>query len=278
LVEFDAVPRNPIFTARPGAWDTKIRERGWILKEGNLFHLWYTGYDGTKTGRRLLGYALSNDGLHWTRHPDNPFVRNHWVEDMMVVKEGDTYYMFAEGAQDIAQLLTSPDALHWTRVGPLDIRLKNGQPISPGPRGTPTVYIENGTWHLFYERGDKGVWLATSRDRQVWTNVQDEPVLALGPEPYDRYAVAVNQVLKHQGKYYAYYHGSDTPEWKEWNVNVAVSDDLRTWRKYAHNPLLRGNQSSAIVVPDGSAYRLYSMHNQVRVYLPKSAAAPGLLK
>lgn len=151
LVSFRPADKAPVFAAAgPGHWDVKIRERGWILHEADGWHLWYTGYDGTREGRKLLGYATSADGVEWKRHPDNPLVRDHWVEDMMVVKQGDTYYMFAEGEEDQAQLLTSPDRLHWTRVGTLDIRYTNGDRLTPGPFGTPTAWYEEGTWYLFF--------------------------------------------------------------------------------------------------------------------------------
>ena len=96
------------------------------------------------------------------------------------------------------------------RPGTLDIRKTDGTPISPGPFGTPTAWFENGTWYLFYERGDRGVWLATSKNLKVWTNVQDDPVIAMGPEPYDQTAVAVNQVVKRDGFYYAFYHANSS--------------------------------------------------------------------
>ena len=99
--------------------------------------------------------------------------------------------------------LTSTDGLKWTDHGSLDIRKTDGTPIDPGPYGTPTAWFENGTWYLFYERGDQGIWLATSKDLKVWTNVKDDPVIAMGPEPYDKTAVALNQVVKRDGFYYA---------------------------------------------------------------------------
>ena len=92
-----------------------------------------------------------------------------------------TYFMFAEGKNDIAHLLTSTDGRKWTDLGSLDIRKTDGTPISPGPYGTPTAWFENGTWYLFYERGDQGVWLATSKDLKVWTNVQGRPGHRHGP-------------------------------------------------------------------------------------------------
>ena len=107
--------------------------------------------------------------------------------------------------------MTSTDGRNWTDQGSLDIRKTNGKPIDPGPYGTPTAWFENGTWYLFYERGDLGVWLATSKDLKVWTNVQDDPVIAMGPEPYDKTAVAINQVVKRDGFYYAFYHANSQP-------------------------------------------------------------------
>lgn len=274
LTQFVPAAKNPVFTAEgPGHWDVKIRERGWILKEGNSYHLWFTGYDGTREGIKQLGYATSPDGIQWTRWPHNPLLRGRWVEDMMVVKDGDAYYMFAEGLDDHAQLLTSADKVHWTWVGFLDIRTADGRPIAKGPCGTPTVWREEGTWNLFYERRDLGIWLARSRDLKVFTNVQDAPVLSPGPDEYDRKYVALNQIIKYQGRYYASYHGSPGGARPAlWSSNLATSSDLVHWTKYSGNPLrpLAENRSSNLLIDDGRQFRLYTMHESVWVYLNKA--------
>ncbi|OWK40818.1 TsaC protein (YrdC domain) required for threonylcarbamoyladenosine t(6)A37 modification in tRNA [Fimbriiglobus ruber] len=265
---------GPVFSAaEPGHWDVKIRERGWILREDNIYKLWYTGYDGTATGRRMLGYATSPDGVRWTRHPGNPLVPDHWVEDVMVVKDGSRYVMFAEGENDLAQLLTSPDGIKWDRVGRLDVRQADGRPIPDGPYGTPTAFRDGSRWLLFYEREDKGVWLAASDDLKVWRNVRDEPVLSPGPGDYDRDMIALNQVIKHGGRYYAYYHGCATtgPDARKWSVGVAVSDDFLHWEKYPGNPLLpvAENKSSGILVDTGEGFRLYTVHPAVYLHTPR---------
>jgi len=270
LVDFVAGPHNPVFQAEgPGHWDVKLRERGWILKEGDTYHMWFTADNNTRDATRMLGYATSPDGLHWTRYPNNPLDRVHWIEDVTVIKDGDTYVMFAEGLRDRAQLLTSKDRIHWERHGSLDIRRKDGKPISDGPYGTPTAWLEEGVWYLFYERGDVGVWLATSKDLKVWTNVEDEPVLLPGPEPYDKDMIAMNQIVKYEGAYYAYYHGSPGAVNRSWNTNVARSTDLVHWVKYPGNPLVADNKSSGILVFDGTQHRLYTMHDGVDVYFPR---------
>lgn len=269
ILDFTADKRNPVFKGTgTDTWDEKIRERGYILYEDGLYHLWYTGYREQPDAEMHLGYATSEDGFTWKRYDKNPIYDAAWVEDMMVIKDEGTYYMLAEGKDDIAHLLTSTDRIHWTEQGNLDIRYMNGEPLSKGAYGTPTAWKENDTWYLFYERGDLGIWVATSMDLKVWTNIQDEPVIAIGPEAYDKYGVAVNQIFKHNGKYYAYYHATAFEDWHEWTSCVAVSNDLIHWTKYENNPIMKDNKSSPILVHDGEQYRLYTMHDEVCVHFP----------
>jgi hypothetical protein len=271
LVDFGPASRDPLFTGGgSGAWDRDIRERGWIIRESDRWNLWYTGSNLDQSPLRRLGHATSVDGLNWRRSDANPLVADAWVEDVCIVRRGGCLVMFAEGEHDIAHWLTSTDRLRWQRHGPLDIRLVDGSPIPDGPRGTPAVWFEGGTWYLFYERRDAGVWLATSRDMCRFTNVSDAPVLACGPDACDSQLIAVNQVIRHRGRYYAYYHASARRQGGEWSTCLAASDDLVHWVKYPGNPVLpvdpeHPTRSSATLVHDGSRYRLYTTHPDVRV-------------
>lgn len=274
LVHWTPIAANPVFTAQgPGHWDEKIRERGWILHEGDEYRLWFTGYDGKREDRKYLGCATSRDGVNWTQLPTNPLVLDHWVEDVNITKRGDLYYLFAEGEHDNhAELLTSKDGTKWDWHGEIEVRAADGKSPAKKPCGTPTAWFENGTWYLFYEWLDRGDWLATSKDplTGVWTNVQDEPVLSTGPEAYDKDLIAIDQVMKYQGVYYAIYHGSGSGEAKPrtWNTDIAKSTDLIHWTKYSKNPLVEDNKSSGELVPVGNGFRLYTMHDRVDVFEP----------
>jgi beta-1,2-mannobiose phosphorylase / 1,2-beta-oligomannan phosphorylase len=274
LVKFTPYEHNPVFTGTDtDTWDRKIRERGYILYEDGLYKMWYTGYKPGEEETKKLGYAVSEDGIHWTRYKDNPVYDGYWTEDVFVVHYNGKYYMTAEGRNDIAHFLISEDGINWTNVGDLDIRKVNGEPIDSGAYGTPTLWIENGKWYLFYEREDKAIWLAVSTDHKVWTNIQDEPVIVPGPAAYDAHAVALDQVIKYKNRYYAYYHASPDENWSSWNSDVAVSVDLIHWTKFDKNPVegpdsLHRDISSPIVVWDGKQYRLYTMHDGARAYFP----------
>lgn len=270
LTNWKPIPQvNPVFQGAGGdAWDAKIRERGWIVRDGSQWRLYYTGYNPSKSDLKQLGLAVSDDGLSWRRAEKQPILPGVYVEDMMIVKRDGLWIMVAEGRDDIAHSLISTDGLNWKAEGPLDIRLKNGEPIPSGPRGTPVLLHADGVWNLFYERGDAGVWLARSADRKVWTNVSDNPVIALGPKPYDKGAVAVNQVIKIGPYYYAVLHANETrPFGPYWTTTLARSKDLTHWEKAAENPIIRNNSSSGQVVPMGDGkWRLYTAHPEVRVF------------
>jgi sucrose-6-phosphate hydrolase SacC (GH32 family) len=273
FVVWKSIPENPVFTGTgQETWDRKIRERGYILVgDDGTYHLWYTGYASDRPATMSLGHATSKDGVRWKRDPGNPIFSESWVEDVCVVRQQETFFMFAEGKNDVAHLLTSNDGLKWTDHGSLDIRKTDGTPISPGPYGTPAAWFENGLWYLYYERGDEGVWLATSKDLRVWTNSNDDPVIARGREPsYDQAAVAVNQIVKRDGFYYAFYHANSQRPWKDWTTCLARSRDLVHWDKYSGNPIIGNNCSSAVLVttPQGED-RLYTMHPDVKVFVPK---------
>ena len=274
LVSFVPYHNNPVFSGTDtNTWDRTIRERGWILREDSTYYMWYNGYVDIENEKHL-GFATSKDGYHWSRYSADPIYASGWVEDMCVVRHDSLYYMFAEGHGDTAHLLTSPDKIHWTERGNLDIRQTNGTSIGPGPYGTPSVYIESGTWYLFYERDDLGIWLATSKDAKVWRNVQDAPIIALGPDSYDQFGVAMNQVIKYEGRYYGYYHATAFKDWHEWSTNVAMSEDLIHWKKFPGNPIEKENKSSGILVDDGRRFRLYTMHDKVQVHFPVTDSLP----
>jgi beta-1,2-mannobiose phosphorylase / 1,2-beta-oligomannan phosphorylase len=270
MVSFVPFKENPVFEGTDTeTWDRTIRERGFILYENGIYRLWYTGYKKEDNDPKSLGYATSGDGINWKRYSGNPIFSEKWTEDMFVLKHLDKYYMYAEGKNDVAHLLTSDNGISWQEQGDLIIRRVNGDTI-PGPYGTPSVLIENGQWYLFYERNDEGIWLAKSDDHKSWLNVQDEPVLKRGPEKYDFIMLAANQVVKFKDMYYMYYHGLSREDQPDsggiWTSNVARSADLIHWIKYPQNPVLQGDHSSPVIVFDGVKFRLYSMHPSVWLY------------
>lgn len=292
LTEFVPLTSEPIFGGQgvsqnpaESPWDARIRERGDLLRiSRDEWQLWFTGYDGTKTGLRQVGLATSTDGLRWQRVQPGPLLPGEWVEDVCVRKVmrpvggggggssvmEERYVMFAEGRRDQMQWFDSNEGRNWTHLGQVEIRKTTGEPIEPGPYGTPTLWTEGDEWHLFYERRDAGIWHATSTDGRIWRHVSDEPVMVPGPQEFDKVMIASNQIFRHGGDYYMVFHGSgDAAAPRRWATGLARSKDLNHWEKYPVGPLrpIDENKSSGIIVHDGLRYRLYTMHDQVVVHV-----------
>ncbi len=266
LVNFVPLKTGYVFAGTGGnTWDKMIRERGFILKEGSEWRMWYTGYNKDSIDTHFLGLAISDDGINWERYPSNPIYKDSWVEDMFVIKNNSTYYMFAEGRNDIMHWFTSHDGISWNNEGAVKVYTTDGV-LLKGVLGTPTVWIEDNVWYLYYEKRDSGIWVAKSKDLKEWKNISDDPIITIGPDAYDKYAVAMDHIVKYDGRYYGYYHATAKEDWSEWTSDVAMSEDLIHWKKYPGNPVIGVNKSSPVLVQDGDRYLLYTMHPAVYVF------------
>jgi hypothetical protein len=57
-------------------WDGMYSYRSTIIRIAGLYHMWYSGANGDNSIGTYyahgIGHAVSNDGLNWTKDPDNP--------------------------------------------------------------------------------------------------------------------------------------------------------------------------------------------------------------
>lgn len=71
-----------------------------------LYRMWYSG--GGQVEPDAIGYATSRDGLHWTKHSENPIFRpdpsqpweRHLATACQVIRHGDWHLMFYIGFRD----------------------------------------------------------------------------------------------------------------------------------------------------------------------------------
>lgn len=192
-------PGNPIVELGPaGSWDSKGVDMGSVLFDGSIYHLWYGGSNGISF---RIGHATSQDGLTWTKDPQNPVLTigliGSWEDTFVylpnVLFNGTTFHMWYDGCDGTYEQIghaTSEDGSTWTK-DPLNPVLNVGPPLSWDSKEVfplaGSVIFEENVYKMWY--GGYGfatekykIGYATSTDGSLWTKDSiNNPVLQQGP-------------------------------------------------------------------------------------------------
>jgi len=157
-------------------------------------------------GASTLGYAVSDDGVHFSRspqpvlRPEAPYERGGGTEDPRLVKIEGTYYLTYTGYNNVdgvgkdkrdAQLClaTSSDLIHWTRRGVILPAYQGKWNVGWTKSGAIVSEKINGKYWMYYlgEAGDSGgkMGVASSSDLLHWTDASDQPVASTRPGYFD---------------------------------------------------------------------------------------------
>ena len=68
-----------------------------VLRKNGIYFMWYGSYWSERANTTALGFAVSLDGLRWTKHPQNPVLRpdpqrpweSHYVTSQSVISQED---------------------------------------------------------------------------------------------------------------------------------------------------------------------------------------------
>jgi predicted GH43/DUF377 family glycosyl hydrolase len=117
--------RNPVLRlGEPGQWDDYSAFQPTVLFQDGSFHMLYTGSSKKNPTGYQWGYALSKDGVRWTKSPENPIFTpgpsGNWdagkVSGHPIVRTGpDSFYIYYGGA-------SSPDDTY-RGIGLVEARL-----------------------------------------------------------------------------------------------------------------------------------------------------------
>jgi hypothetical protein len=131
-------PGNPVFRATL-RWEEGAVDEPTIMWRDNHYEMWYTGGTGANCS---LGYAESNDGIHWHKY-GRPILRDACHNEVAKTPWGyDIYTVDANGDLDFS---TSRDGIHIVRHG-----------VAMKPTGVKAIsnsyeWHDRAGWHLLYE-------------------------------------------------------------------------------------------------------------------------------
>ncbi len=175
-----------------------------VVKKDGKFVMLYRAQD--RKGTSSLGYASSDDGIHFVRRPEPVMVaeasyeKGGGVEDPRLVKIGDTFYLTYTGYNNVtgtgpqhgdAQLCmaTSSDLIHWNRLGVIMPAYKGKWNIGWTKSGAILPEKIDGKYWMYYLADARGqltqMSVAYSTDLEHWTEALDHPVLASRPHTFD---------------------------------------------------------------------------------------------
>ncbi|MFP4323033.1 MAG: hypothetical protein ACLFTK_11320 [Anaerolineales bacterium] len=201
-----------------GAWDAVQTSNPSVLYENGLFRMWYQGVDARNTYR--IGYAESEDGWVWQKHPDklfqrddlaqlDPVPRREGYHQPLVLHDGERYRMyFSEHRNAIGyiRVATSQDGYAWA-LHPADCLAPE---LGWEARGLhyPWVIAENGGYTMWYTTEDtKHHWFlgrAVSADGFTWRREPPtEPVI--DKRTTRRFSRYTHLIPRHLSKWYPNY-------------------------------------------------------------------------
>lgn len=178
-----------------------------VIKHGGKFMMLYRAQD--KNGVSSLGYASSEDGVHFIRRlqpvmaADAPYEKGGGVEDPRVVEIGNIFYLTYTGYHNKGTastppnlhgdaqlcLATSKDLIHWKRHGVIVPAYKGKWNVGWTKSGAIIPQRIRRKFWMYYlgdaSRQGSQMGVAYSTDLLHWTDALDHPILSSRPGTFD---------------------------------------------------------------------------------------------
>ena len=188
---------TPVVSPQGAGWESAGTFNPAVVKSAeDKYVMLYRAQDEKGTSR--LGYAESEDGIHFTRRaqpvlsPETDYEKDGGVEDPRLQKFGDTYYLTYTGYnKKDAQLClaTSKDLIHWDRKGVILPAYKGNWNVAWTKSGAIVPEKIGGKYWMYWlgttaDKTDQ-MGLSYSDDLIHWTEATKTPVLPRRPGKFD---------------------------------------------------------------------------------------------
>jgi beta-1,2-mannosidase len=187
---------SPIISPQGATWESAGTFNPAVVAHGNEIVMLYRAQD--KQGTSRLGYAASNDGVHFTRRaepvlsPEADYEKDGGVEDPRLAEFNGTYYLTYTGYnKKDAQLClaTSKDLIHWDRKGVIIPANKGNWNVKWTKSGAIVPEKIDGKYWMYFlgtsaDNKDQG-GLAYSSDLVHWSEAAQAPALPVRPGKFD---------------------------------------------------------------------------------------------
>lgn len=194
--EWHRIGTAAVIAPRGNSWEEAGTFNPTVVTHAGKIVMLYRAQD--KQGTSRLGYAESDDGVHFKRReepvlsPETDYEKDGGVEDPRLVQFGDTYYLTYTGYnKKDAQLClaTSKDLIHWDRKGVILPANRGNWNVKWTKSGAIVPQKIDGKYWMYFlgttadQKDQAG--LAYSTDLLHWTEATQLPVLPVRPGKFD---------------------------------------------------------------------------------------------
>jgi predicted GH43/DUF377 family glycosyl hydrolase len=161
---------NSVFEASEGMWDSESVETPSVIKVGDTYHLYYTGYSTHYLlAEYSIGHATSKDGINWIKDPNNPVISPHtnpleWgfntVAEPAIIYYNDKFHLYYTSAKSDypepespfgIMLATSDDGSSFTDNQIVYSLTSSYDRTKYRGYSTPAVYIDDKNIYLYHD-------------------------------------------------------------------------------------------------------------------------------
>jgi predicted GH43/DUF377 family glycosyl hydrolase len=166
-----------------GDWDAVCVSPGTITKNDGIYKLYYYGF-ADQYSNWSIGLATSEDGINWTKYPDNPILSGtsgweYQIAATSIIKVDSVYYLYYYGKNSPVYkigLATSMDGINWTKYSGNPI-LSATEPWENSGVYYPSVIREDEQFIMVYSNvnPNSAFGMATSSDGINWIKKSGNP-------------------------------------------------------------------------------------------------------
>ncbi|MEW6195425.1 MAG: hypothetical protein AB1521_09735 [Bacteroidota bacterium] len=223
-VSWQIVKQVVIGTGAPGSWDSYGVHSGAVIKEGNLYKMYFTGQSESGSPSKRIGLATSYDGINWMKSSEaivDQIDLTGYSTD--ILKVNGVYYLYY-GNSDIIGVAISTDGYTWYKSNKSVVEATESW---EGERLLScTVIHENGKFKMLYSNSrlyDKFGY-AESDDGTNWTK-RKTPVFSF-EETYNLWPFDIRYpFLRKIGNTYYIFYSTVSPSY-ECKIGVAFTSTL----------------------------------------------------
>ncbi|OGZ07718.1 MAG: hypothetical protein A3C93_06525 [Candidatus Lloydbacteria bacterium RIFCSPHIGHO2_02_FULL_54_17] len=165
-----SINKDPVLSPSEGTWDGASIEVPTVLRVGNTYHMYYAANNAkVYEANYSIGHATSNDGISWTKDPNNPIIKPQpdplkWgfytTSEPAVAYFKNKFYLYYVSAKSNypepgspfgIMVATSKDGSTFTDNQIAHTLTPSYDSTKYRGYSTPAAYVKNGVVYLYYQ-------------------------------------------------------------------------------------------------------------------------------